>query len=62
MNCSSELSECGTSLMSPDTIAAIATAVGLALSELLPFIDRFNGNGVLHTVMLVVRHVLFPHF
>jgi hypothetical protein len=36
------------------TILAIISAV-LALSELLPFISNLEGNGVLHTFLLILK-------
>jgi hypothetical protein len=44
--------------MSPEEISLIATALFLIISETLPFVSKYKGNGVLHIISLLLRFLV----
>lgn len=43
--------------MGPDEIGIIATALFLIISEVLPFISKYEGNGVIHILSLLLKQI-----
>lgn len=45
-------------LLSEEMILAMTSTVLLILSELLPFVSKTEGNGVMHTIVLICTKIV----
>ena len=45
-------------MLDENAILAVVSAVLFLVSEILPFITKVDGNGLTHTILLVVRRLV----